>query len=78
MDDTFPRLVALFRRVFEDDALVISAATTAADLRAWDSVMHITLLMECEDAFGIEFPPGDVAGLKNVGALVAVIDRLRR
>ncbi len=77
MSDTLPRLVDVFRRVFDDDTLQITPATTAGSVEAWDSVMHITLMMACEKAFGVRFRAGDVAGLKDVGELVGVIDRLR-
>ena len=77
MSDTLPRLTAVFHDVFEDDTLLIAPATTAAEVPGWDSVMHVTLMMAIERAFGVRFRSGDVAGLKNVGELVDLIDRQR-
>lgn len=77
MADTLPRLHQVFIDVFEDDRLVVDRGTTAADIPAWDSMMHITLLMATERAFGVRFRARDVVGLASVGELVDLIDRLR-
>jgi acyl carrier protein len=37
--------------------------------------MHIQLLVATERAFGIRFNTGEVAGLANVGVMVALIGR---
>lgn len=73
--DTLPRLTAVFCEVFEEDDLSISRATTAKDIPAWDSVMHVTLMIAVERAFKLRFKSGEVAGLKNVGELIDLIDR---
>jgi acyl carrier protein len=78
MDDTLPRLNTVFQDVFDDESINISRSTTAATISAWDSVMHITLMMAAERAFKVRFRSGDVAGLKNVGELIDLIDRLRK
>jgi acyl carrier protein len=75
MADTLSRLQDVFREVFEDDELVISRATTAAQVSGWDSVMHVTLMMATERAFKLRFKSGEVTGLKNVGELVDLVDR---
>ncbi|MGE0709452.1 MAG: acyl carrier protein [Planctomycetota bacterium] len=68
----------MFRRVFEDDALVISQSTTADDVDDWDSVLHVTLVVNVEKEFGIKFTTREVASLGNVGDLVAAIERRQR
>ena len=77
MADTLSTLQDVFREVFEDDDIVVSRATTAAQIPAWDSVMHVTLMMAAERAFKLRFKSGEVTGLKNVGELVDLIDRRR-
>lgn len=78
MDDTLSRLNTVFQDVFDDESININRSTTAASISAWDSVMHITLMMAAERAFKVRFKSGDVAGLKNVGELIDLIDRLRK
>lgn len=75
MADTLTTLTTVFQKVFDDDDIQLQLTDTAAKYPAWDSVMHITLMMGVEKAFGLRFRSGEVAGLKNVGELVALIDR---
>lgn len=74
MHDTLARLNEVFHDVFQDDSIVVARATTAADVEGWDSLMHVTLMINIEKAFGIRFSSSEVAGLKNVGELADLID----
>lgn len=72
-DDIIIKLNKIFREVFDDESLVITDKTTASDIEAWDSLTHITLLSEVEDAFDIKFKMKDIVGMKNVGEMVEII-----
>jgi len=73
--DTLDKLQDVFRAVFDDDALTIARETSAQDIEAWDSVQHVTLMLEVESAFGIRFTTSEMAYLKNVGDWVDLIDK---
>jgi acyl carrier protein len=73
MNDTLARLTDVFRDVFDDEELVIDRQTTAKDIPGWDSLMHVTLLVNVEKTFGVRFTSSEVAGLKNVGELIDLI-----
>jgi len=75
MTDRLARLNEVFREVFDDDDLVITRATTAKDIDGWDSLMHVTMIVNVERAFGLKFTSAEVAGLKNVGELEDLIIR---
>jgi len=66
-------LTKVFRETFDDDELIVGPETTADDIEEWDSLMHIQLLVAIEQAFGIHFNTGEVAGLANVGEMAALI-----
>ena len=66
---------SIFQDVFDDDELEVTAETTAADVEEWDSLMHVTLILEIESTFQIRFSSGDVANLQSVGDLCALIER---
>ena len=70
--EIYTRLNEVFSDVF-DEEITVSDATTAADIEDWDSLTHITLISEVEDAFGIKMSMKDVLSLKNVGEMVDVI-----
>jgi acyl carrier protein len=69
-DEVFERLTEVFQDVFDDDSIEIQDGTTANDIDDWDSLMHINLVSEVEDEFGIRFAMKDVTKMKNVGEMV--------
>ena len=71
--EIFEKLTEVFRDVFDDESIEIGETTTAADIEDWDSLTHIMLLSAVEDDFGIKFDMKAVQGLKDVGAMVDLI-----
>lgn len=65
----------LFRQVFDDDSIVVDLTSTANDIEEWDSLTHINLVVAVEMRFKIKFALGELQSLKNVGDMVALIDR---
>ena len=63
----------IFRTVFSDPVLSISAATSASDISDWDSLAQIRLLMAMEQTFEIQFSLDEVEDLQNVGEIVELI-----
>ncbi len=72
--EIYNKLNEVFSDVF-DEEITVTEETTAADIEDWDSLTHITLISEVEDAFGIKMSMKDVLSLKNVGEMVDVILR---
>lgn len=68
------KLNDIFHEVFDDDAIVVTEATTANDIEDWDSLTHITLIASVEDEFGMKFSMKDVIGMKNVGEMVDILE----
>ena len=73
---TLARLTPVFRETFDDDTIVLTPDTSADDIAAWDSLMHVTLMVNVETAFGVKFTTAQVALLTNVGELVELVDRV--
>jgi acyl carrier protein len=74
LDPQWEKLRAVFRDVFEDDELEINAQTSAADVEGWDSLAHVTLMINVEKRFGVKFRSSDIARLKRVGELMDLIN----
>ena len=70
--DIFNKLNEVFSDVF-DEEITVTEETTAADIEDWDSLTHITLISEVEDAFDMKFSMKDVLGMKNVGEMADII-----
>lgn len=72
-EEVFEKLTEVFCDVFDDETIELTDATTAEDIEEWDSLMHITLISEIEDAFDVNFSMKEVTGLHNVGELADAI-----
>jgi len=72
-DQIYDRLSSVFKSVFNDEDLTLSAEITADDIDEWDSFTHIRLIVEVEKAFGIKFATSDIARFENVGQLAEMI-----
>ena len=73
-EEIINKLNEIFRDVFDDDSIVVTAETTSADIDGWDSLTHIALISEIEDAFDYKFSMKDVLGMKNVGEMINLLE----
>lgn len=69
------KLTEIFREVFDEEELVIDENTSASDIEAWDSMMHITLMGTIEDELGTKFSIKQMGEMKNVGQMIEMIRR---
>ena len=77
-EQIFEKLNKIFRKVFDDPEISVTAETTAADVEDWDSLMHITLIGAIEDEFDVTFAIKDIIGMKNVGSMVdLILDKIK-
>ena len=74
-DDVQEQLLSVFRSVFEIDDLQIADDMTADNIEQWDSLAHITLITEVEKSFEVRFRNAEVARLKNIGDLKALVNK---
>ena len=74
MQDTLIRLRSVFADVFEQPNLEIRETTSAKDIEAWDSLMHVSLMVSVETAFGVRFTSRQLAQISTVGDLVKAIE----
>ena len=67
-------LTTIFRKVFDDDSIILNDEMTASDIGGWDSLSHMLMITEVENAFAIKFSLREINKLRNVGALVKLIE----
>lgn len=67
------RFEPIFRDLFDDYDGPVSETLTAAQVEQWDSLANVQLMVMIEKAFGIKFATGEIAGLKNLGALADLV-----
>jgi acyl carrier protein len=76
-DDILVELTSIMRDYFDEDDLVLTMSTTAADVPAWDSLAHVNIVAAVEGHFHVRFATAEVELLESVGDLVDLIAKKR-
>ena len=69
----FDSITPVFRDVFDDPALTLTEELSANDVPNWDSLNHITLIVELEALTGLTLSTDDLVNLQNVGDFVRLL-----
>jgi acyl carrier protein len=69
------RLEEVFARVFEEPADQFGDESTPESVFKWTSLMHITLLMEIESAYGIRFSNAEMITLRSFADIRSILAR---
>ena len=72
--NTLERISDIIRDVTQNPSIPISENSTASEIEGWDSLSHIYIIAEIEDAFDIRMTAQEAAGAKNVGDLVRIVE----
>ena len=73
IEEIYRRINSIFRDIFDDESITVTAVTTADDIEDWDSLEHINLILALEEEFGMKFSMVEVTGMKNVGEAAGII-----
>lgn len=63
-----------FKAAFDIDPQLVSMETKASDIPSWDSVGHLSLASNLEQAFGITFDVDDLMEMENVRQIVYITE----
>lgn len=63
----------IIEEVLDASGLNIKEETTASDVEDWDSIMHIEIVVEIEQHYGMKFQTKQIEGFKNVGNIISAI-----
>lgn len=72
-EEIITKLTAIFKKVFNNNSIVITNEMTANDVDQWDSLTHMILISEIENDFSIKFKLKDLNKMKNVGDMIDII-----
>ena len=72
------RLTQTFRTTFGKSDIQLTRDTTANDIKEWDSLMHINLIVAVEKEFRVRFSTLEVMSLNTVGDLADMVARKAR
>jgi acyl carrier protein len=68
------QLTGIFKSVFKDENIVLHRDMTAKDVDSWDSLTHMLLITQVEEHFGVKITLKELNKLKNVGALIDLME----
>jgi acyl carrier protein len=74
-DTVKAKLTYIFRQSFADNALNLTDTMTADDVNGWDSLTNINLVLAVERGFNVRMSTREVRRLKNVGDLIALLEK---
>lgn len=66
-------LLALFRDVLRDPAVVITRADQTGAHPQWDSMANVEILIGVEERWGFEFRSDEIDGIRSFGDLIDAI-----
>ena len=72
-EEIIGQLNPIFKDVLDNDDIVVTTATSAADVDEWDSLVHIQLVVAIEKHFKIKFNAREIQTWKNVGDIIVSI-----
>jgi acyl carrier protein len=61
--------------VLDNESLQLTESSTAEQVEDWDSINQVKLLIGLENELNFRFSAQEVEGLKNVGALIDLVQR---
>ena len=67
------RVAAIFEKTFGIEAAEFSLKTVPEDVLRWDSLGHMNLVMELEDAFNIHFEVDEITEMSSGGKIIEIL-----
>lgn len=75
MTVTYDKLESIFKTAFDKSDLVITDQSTKNDIEEWDSLNHLNLVVELEDAFKIKFSVDEIEKMNSVATILSVLNK---
>lgn len=73
-DQVFERVRSIMLETFPQSGdVTISRETTSSDVEGWDSLTHSLLVMNVEEAFGLDLPLDKTYELNDLGELADLV-----
>ena len=72
-EEILKKISPIFIKIFKNKKLKIKFNSSAKNIKNWDSLAHINIILNIERMFKIKFKVSEIAELKNVGEMVDLI-----
>ena len=74
MKSVLEEVSQIMHKVFNLKDLNVTRESSAENIRGWDSLNHVSLIIAIEAFYKIKFKASEIAQLKNVGELVDLVE----
>lgn len=71
--DTQPEVIKIISEVFEFPVEEINNDMTSDDIKKWDSLQQLNLIMALESRFNIQFDMDDIFKIKNIESIISIV-----
>ncbi|MBT5186092.1 MAG: acyl carrier protein [Kordiimonadaceae bacterium] len=73
--DVVPDVFVIAAKCFKRNPADLTLESSPYNTDGWDSLAHITLIHELEDAFNIEISPIDIINLNSLADVFVIVDK---
>jgi acyl carrier protein len=73
--DPLQNITEIIRDLFDEYEGPVTPSLNAKSVAQWDSLANVQLMVMVEQRFGVRFTVAEIGELKNVGELMALIQR---
>ena len=78
MSEILEEVSAIIKKVTKDSNANITLQTSAKEVKNWDSLNNVFIIVEMEKKFKMKFKASEVQRAKNVGELIEIISARRQ
>ena len=72
-EEVYRQLTEIFHEAFGDENLVLWDSMTAQDIKGWNSMKMVAIVLAAEQRFSVRLRSREVDGLSSVGKLVEIV-----
>jgi len=72
-EEILAKLEKIISKCLKIELMKIKRDMVSEDFEGWDSIAHITIIMNVEQEFNLKFNIRDVKGIKNIGDFIDLI-----
>lgn len=75
MSMVLKNLENIFQTYFNNKKIKLKSSTTAKDIKNWDSLAQVGLILAIEKKYKMKFSLRDIEKLENIGGMVKLIEK---
>lgn len=78
-EEIIKKITSVFRTVFDDENLEINEESNSDNVKGWDSLNHIYLVVEIEQSFEMKFTAQEIRSWETVENIInSILDRQKQ